>query len=148
MTECYGEEAAGVYELLCSRNENGDLCGPLLYDTAQSEKYILSISSSCGELLVPGGAGSCSEACSESIIDLDDAFGCCLDTIRDLFTPDPDYDDYGISDVLETLHSACGVTPPGSCTNPITGGAGTITPSTSTTLTAVALLSALFFHFL
>ena len=29
LTECYGEEAAGLYELLCSRNENGDLCSLL-----------------------------------------------------------------------------------------------------------------------
>ena len=136
ITECYNAESAVGYQLLCSKNEDGTICGSLSQLSSEEEdlpydKDALATYTACMDFLI-GVNDSCSEACVTLLSALGDNYGCCANRI---FVAIIHYQYYGRNETtpiraqeMETLFELCGVEDgPGLCPFPVDLGDGATT---------------------
>ena len=98
LTECFGEEAAETYDLICAKNENDVLCGSLVETI-----LLVGFGGVCDEL----DKDVCSENCSTALDDV----GCCVNSLLALFNLD--------AGSVTLPWTECGLKDPGICPSPL-----------------------------
>ena len=85
-----------MYDVLCTRNENGDKCYELLSGEGDEEREIIA---ECHDM-------TCSDECRENLEESFSRYGCCLYSLVALNTS---------MTMVHDMWSACGVEEPGMC---------------------------------